>query len=334
VELDLGQPDLAVAVHQLVAGAYAESHPGDVAPPFDVFALELANPEPRTETRWFGAEYGGRLAAAASLVIDGGDPTPDLARVEVHVAPDARGLGLTRAVVAPVVEAAMERGRTRLIGDAVEGSVGASWCRHVGAEVGMVERHSRLDVAGLDLDLMTKWATPAAGYDLVRWDGPCPDGLLDVYAVLKDAQNTAPTEGIEVAFAHYLPAEVAAIERSRVARGETWCTFAIRHEATGALVGYTVVFGCPWDPGLQWQGWTVVDPDHRGRGLARWLKGAMALRLSAGGRDQPLRTVETDNAASNEAMLTINKEMGFAPWLSVEIYQIATLTLAAWARSR
>jgi GNAT superfamily N-acetyltransferase len=71
----------------------------------------------------------------------------------------------------------------------------------------------------------------------------------------------------------------------------------------------------------------VVDADHRRRGLARWLKGAMVLQL-----DDATKHVETDNAASNASMLAINTEMGFKPWITVEIYQIAAVTLAAWAQ--
>jgi len=52
-----------------------------------------------------------------------------------------------------------------------------------------------------------------------------------------------------------------------------------------------------------------VHPDHRHRGLARWVKAAMLLRI----RDErPATTaLRTSNAWSNAPMLAINDALGF-----------------------
>ncbi len=64
-------------------------------------------------------------------------------------------------------------------------------------------------------------------------------------------------------------------------------------------------------PEVAYQGDTGVYPKHRERGLGRWLKAAMALRLLA---ERPgVDRIVTENAESNEAMLKINVDMGFRP---------------------
>jgi hypothetical protein len=65
----------------------------------------------------------------------------------------------------------------------------------------------------------------------------------------------------------------------------------------------------PWEPGTALQQNTATDPGHRGRGLAKWAKAAMLLRL----RDErpEVLCVRTSNAFSNDAMLAINTALGF-----------------------
>ena len=65
----------------------------------------------------------------------------------------------------------------------------------------------------------------------------------------------------------------------------------------------------PWDPEAAQQQNTAIDPDHRGTGLAKWAKGAMLLRLRSE-RPEVVR-VRTSNAFSNDAILAINKALGF-----------------------
>ena len=79
------------------------------------------------------------------------------------------------------------------------------------------------------------------------------------------------------------------------------------------------------EPWLAYQDDTGVDPEHRNKGLGRWLKAAMAKRFVSEFPD--VTAIETGNAGSNEPMLNINIAMGFKTVLEVNAWQgdIATV---------
>jgi hypothetical protein len=65
----------------------------------------------------------------------------------------------------------------------------------------------------------------------------------------------------------------------------------------------------------------MVDPDHRGRSLGKWLKGAVNLAALEGWDGGVYQ--ETGNAFTNEAMLAINHAMGFRHELTMTDVEIA-----------
>jgi GNAT superfamily N-acetyltransferase len=184
----------------------------------------------------------------------------------------------------------------------------------VGATPGVVERQGRVRVANLDRQMLENWIRRAEdrahGYSLVCFDGPCPDELLEGFALLTRVMNTAPrTAGDQDVVP--TPSEVRADFQALTHRmGWVW-TACARHDATGELVGFTqlVATGHRRWLGQHWD--TGVDPAHRNLGLGRWLKAANALRLID---ERPeVTTIETWNAGTNAAMLAINDAMGFRP---------------------
>ena len=100
--------------------------------------------------------------------------------------------------------------------------------------------------------------------------------------------------------------------RDREARnneaGSTWIT-AISHEPDASVSGMTEVTYVPDEATMLWQGLTGVGDAYLGRGLGKWLKGEMMLRV----REEfpKVRFVVTGNASSNAAMLSINERLGF-----------------------
>src|SRR5262249_17737942 len=72
----------------------------------------------------------------------------------------------------------------------------------------------------------------------------------------------------------------------------------------GTIAGMTDVLRHPYEPEFVRQNFTGVDPRARGRGLGKWLKASMLLHVRSAYPE--VRTVTTENAGSNAAMLAIN----------------------------
>lgn len=88
----------------------------------------------------------------------------------------------------------------------------------------------------------------------------------------------------------------------------------------------------PQDPAVVWVGLTAVDPDHRGHALGKWLKATMTLRILD---ERPEASdIRTGNADSNDAMLGINRAMGYRPMLSIESWMATTDAVRHWLDAR
>jgi GNAT superfamily N-acetyltransferase len=137
--------------------------------------------------------------------------------------------------------------------------------------------------------------------------------------------NTAPRDDLEEEDEIITPEIWRDVEAKEGARRTDILSYVARHKPTGGLAGFTTVF-CPrLRPDLIWQGDTGVDPAHRNRGIGRWLKAAMALRIKESHPEA--RRIDTYNAGSNAPMLSINLEMGFRPIMIETVWQgdLATL---------
>jgi hypothetical protein len=100
---------------------------------------------------------------------------------------------------------------------------------------------------------------------------------------------------------------------------EPWWLLA-RERTTGLVVGETDVRWNAEQPATVNQGFTVVRREHRGHALGKWLKATMVERLLD---ERPgVVDVRTSNADSNDAMLGINRQLGFRPFLANTTWQV------------
>ncbi|MGH9224837.1 MAG: GNAT family N-acetyltransferase [Acidimicrobiales bacterium] len=230
----------------------------------------------------------------------------------LFVAPEHRRRGIGSCLFDTVRDTARAAGRDRIRTSTVVGhAAGAAFATRAGARPGLVNEVNRCPTAALDVEQLRGWrdraVERAAAYSLVAFDGVCPEEHLDAFVAAIPIMNTAPRmDGTE----DVVPSrqEVRENMQAFADDGASW-TVCARHDGTGQFVGYTELFFPVHRPWLAAQGDTGVHPDHRERGIGRWLKAHNALRLLAERPD--VQFIETYNASGNAAMLSINRAMGF-----------------------
>jgi mycothiol synthase len=338
--------DPATASHGDLAGLHAlevaletEALPGEpVAPPEHTVAV-LRHSNPFRVRRAWVVRQGGATGEIAGFGWCSYDDVPENrhhAGVWVAVDPSVRGLGIGSALLGRAVETARRWGCTVLDLSARVGGPGEPFLRSIGAERRLVERHSRCRTAEIDREVLEGWVRRAgeraAGYSLVAWYGPCPEELLQAFVELKGVMNTAPLEAFEWDDERCTPEQWRAHEATAAARQLRPWTLCARHDDSGELAGYTELeFPATW-PAKAYQGDTGVWPKHRDRGLGRWLKAVNALRLLD---ERPeVEFIDTWNADSNQAMLSINVAMGFRPLENWGEWQAGTDAAAEALRRR
>ena len=104
-------------------------------------------------------------------------------------------------------------------------------------------------------------------------------------------------------------ARVRATERRQRLQGVRALTVTARHDASGELVGLTLIEIGQEYPEWGFQALTAVRRDHRGHRLGLRLKLAMLERLA---RQEPqMKRIVTSNGETNGHMISINETLGY-----------------------
>jgi mycothiol synthase len=268
----------------------------------------------------------GQIAGSATVVVQEMDGFRHVAQVSLGVLPGHRRAGTGRVLLGGVLEAARRLDRSLLMGTTRETvPAGEAFARRIGAEVGIVQTESRLDLRAVDRDLIRSWMETgpdrAPGYHLELIKGTTPDHLMRGVIAALQVMNTAPLDDLQIGDLTFTPELRKQEEQAIAAMGlERWAYYAVK-DATGDFVGLTDIMVNPAMPERVYVGHTGVEPDHRGRALGKWLKAAMTQRILD---ELPaVQRMVTGNAASNDAMLSINRQLGFQATATTKTWQIS-----------
>ena len=326
------ESDLA-AIHLVETEVDAERRPDRPAQPFDTY-VGYARDLPASLAVWtwlVEGRDGTPLATGAAWHREGADA--GVLHADIWVRALWRGRGIGTALLRRIVDVAVDQGRSRLVAATTDAAPsGERFARRAGGRVARVNRTSALDLDAVDWGLVSQWASDgprrAPGYTLDLVVGPYPRHLYADAVTLHDIMETAPRDDLDTGSWDMTEEQVAEIDRWLVASGTTrWVLFV--RDRSGACVGGTSIHLEPGDPTMVSQQDTGIHPDHRGRGLAKWAKAAMLLKIRA---ELPeARRVRTGNAYSNAAMLAINDALGFTVTLTQTEWQAEVTAVAAMA---
>ena len=293
----------------------AEDLPDDPVYPLSRQVLDWQNTrDDQAIDRWLLRADDNSVVAAALAVRDLGQNL-DNGFAKVHVREDSRKQGLATLLAGPILEMLHADGRKRLAAEATAGTVGEIWAKQLGLKMAIQETRSRLIVDDIDRAQMRSWidrsSERASEYELRFYQAPFPEDVVDQFCKLQFQMNTAPLDDYEEDDLVVTPEIWRDTEAKANAAQTDINTFVAVHKFSGDFVGSTSLETDRLWPEQAWQYETVVDPEHRNKGLGRWLKASMIEKLAT--LNVPVDRVDTWNAGSNAPMLGINIAMGFKP---------------------
>jgi RimJ/RimL family protein N-acetyltransferase len=237
-----------------------------------------------------------------------------LARLILVTRPDAGEPAVKEELLGHALARARQHGRTMISTMARPGTALDEFLRGAGARPGILEARRVLDLrkmpTGLLATIRETAAEAAAGYSLARWSGRTPERHLQGVADLFNAMNDAPREESEQEAVWDADRVRERADSSLIRMGVRGYSVTAICDATGEMAALTQLEVDPDDPQWGHQGLTAVTRPHRGHRLGLLVKAAMLQWLADAEPD--LNRIETGNADSNEHMIAINSELGFA----------------------
>jgi GNAT superfamily N-acetyltransferase len=230
------------------------------------------------------------------------------AELELEVHPAERRTGIGTLLLEAAAGSAQAADRAELVcGPVEEGSVGEQFLVARGLRPVLRLTYTRLDLA----DPPLPDSEPRPGYRLVAWTGTVPDELATSFARSRRAMDDMPMDELGAAPEPWDVDRLHAVAAAVADRGDHLDTVAAVAESDGTIVGFTEVV-VPADgrgEGLHYG--TGVLPEHRGRGLAVWMKAEAVRRVRAA--FPGLAGLVADTADGNVAMRRVNERLGYRP---------------------
>lgn len=313
--------------------------------------VPLADPYPSASSHrlvWLASDGDGAPVGSAFLRLFDREGQDHLAELELNVHPAERRAGVGSELLARAVAGAESEGRRCVLAQAGAGTPGDLFLAARGFRKVLTLTYARLALAHVIVDSAasahytvdaaasahatvdsaasaraTVDATadrPPAGYRLRSWDGAVPDELADTFTASRRAMDDMPMDDTDYGVVVWDVERVRAAAKAIEDRGESLHTVVAVDESDGSIAGFTelVVPGDGKGDGQHYG--TGVLPEHRGHGLARWMK-AEAIR-QARERYPDLGGLLADTAESNTHMRAVNDSLGYRPTHRTFQYQL------------
>ena len=325
--------------HELRRIRQAETRPDDPvrSDADEEQAIKRGNPS-ELPARYEIAQDGVMLSSLYGESVTPGAPGYDsnahLMWADIFVHPRHRRRGIGASWVPVLVDLMRERSCTTA-SLYTEEEPGHAFLKWLGAEPKMTDVESRLDLQALDWAMVERWAAEGPRRSpqsrLEVYDGRMPDEMLaDLARQLSALLNTMPFEDLDHGEIVLTAEEIVDYYERMELIGEKMHTVLTR-EPDGVISGLTDVTWARHRPQLIMQQFTGVSPEARGRGIGKWIKAAMLLRLRE--LYPEARWISTENAGTNAPMRAINRMLGFQQYRVGTTYQVTLERLVEKLRS-
>lgn len=335
-----GTPEQWAMLHEYRRIIHNETRPEDPITPDDVVETQMKLEHPHYYSKYFRMVQDGRIIGA----FGGGAPKPEAPDYDenghllwgnISVRPELRRQGIGRRFLPIVLQLMNEYGNT-IFTTGTEQTEGHEFLQWVGAAEKMTGSENRLNFTEIDWALIDAWIKEGVERNpdtkLELYEDRLPDSFLEEYApVYTECGNQQPFDELDHGDFKFTP-EVFREQAKRLEQSGGKLHTYVTREPSGEISGLTEIIWFPFRPKHLTQNLTGVIDKFRGRGLGKWLKAQM---LDYARKSYPdLQWVITGNAYSNDAMLSINKRLGFQEYKGGSTYQIGKEDLEKFVVSK
>jgi GNAT superfamily N-acetyltransferase len=335
VDLDSADDEFWRRYHAFRRARHDELRPEDPLRPDEIERMRLISDQKFEINDAFEVVDGDRMVSwFRSAVTRPGAPGYETNRpfmwCTFGVLAPYRRRGIARSHLSLVL-GLMDRHGCRMLSAESEEESGHAFMNWLGAEVKSEGAENRLHIADVDWTMMRRWIDEGQERSpqtkLEAYDDHIPDPMLAEYAPqLSALLNTMPWDDLDHGEIVATP-EVLRHEYERMDLAGDKHHTVLTREPNGVISGITDISWAPHRPTILEQLFTGVRPDSRGRGIGKWIKAYMLVRLHELYPDA--EWIATGNADSNGPMLAINRKMGFKRHRWGSEYQISRDQLAA-----
>ncbi|MFE0800197.1 GNAT family N-acetyltransferase [Streptomyces sp. NPDC058812] len=270
---------------------------------------------------WLASDADSTPVGTAFLRLFTSAGQEHLAELSLHVHPVERRKSVGTRLVDAAVAAARDNTRRRVVAQSEAGSPGDHFLSARGFRKVLTLRFARLPLADVDVTALDEIVErPCPGYRLVSWQGTVPDDLARTFAASRRAMDDMPMDDADHGIVVWDVDRVRAAAKAIDDRGDHLHTVVAIDTSDDSIAGFTelVVPGDGTGDGQHYG--TGVLPEHRGHGLARWMK-AESIRQARQNHPE-LGGLLTDTADSNTYMRRVNDGLGYAPTHTTLQYQL------------
>ena len=244
-----------------------------------------------------------------------------------------RRLGIGSIALAKVYEFAQKDNKTLFTSESFHED-GKNFLRKVGAQEGLVVRTNRLEFDNFDWDMVKNWIKEAESKnpDLkLKFYTIVPEEIIQSFCdVATETSNQTPQDNLQTGSIVITPDMHRGLEK-QIANAGANQDIAVILDKDNKILGLTFLISMPEDNFLEQQ-ITGVLINQRGKKLGKWLKAGLLLHVKE--KYPNKKYIITKNAESNDAMLAVNRKLGFKRLREEIIFQLSLKDLTDYLQAK